>query len=400
MPKNRTLNKKMFNSSLKRSILFENLMRSDVKKVVKILEIEQNRLLAQTVFQLGQHSGGRRSSASIRVLKQKIEKLSYIAHKNFFKRTLIEADKVTKQIVRNENEYFAGFFKENSPDKKFDNIQPQAMKTVATVSPIQGKAFTYRRLNGGSWLTDLTLKESARFNQAILSGFYNGDDLATVVRAIKGTKAAGYADGIFAISRRHANTVTRTGYRFLQEETKKRIIKQVTDRVIYISVLDGRTTVLCADRDQRIYPINIAPGTDDHMGCRSTLSAYFGREGLVGNRYYTEDTRLPKQRRSDFLKEAKADSKGSWKNYSKARRKRLLDKKTIAWENKYTGKASIHSNFKDFFDQSGTKFQRQYLGEKRYRIYKERGLKLDNFITNDSKLKSIKNLNKQYRSVK
>src|SRR3546814_3657942 len=59
-------------------------------------------------------------------------------------------------------------------------------------------------------LSGLESAKAAKIRDAIRMGFVEGQTIDEMVRTLRGTKAAGYADGLLEISRRDAAAVVRT----------------------------------------------------------------------------------------------------------------------------------------------------------------------------------------------
>ena len=75
-------------------------------------------------------------------------------------------------------------------------------------------------------------------------------------------------------TKRQAETIVRTTINHMASTARDMTIKENADlikEVRWISTLDGRTSTVCAGRDQRVYPIDKGPRPPAHYGCRSTV---------------------------------------------------------------------------------------------------------------------------------
>ena len=92
--------------------------------------------------------------------------------------------------------------------------------------------------------TDLT----RRFADTMRKGVIAGETTDQLIRRVRGTKAAEFTDGIMQASRRNAAALVRTSLSAVSAAAREATY-QANDDVIrgtqHISVLDGRTTVIC-----------------------------------------------------------------------------------------------------------------------------------------------------------
>ncbi len=106
-------------------------------------------------------------------------------------------------------------------------------------------------------------------------GLVEGDSIAQIVRRIKGTRAAGFTDGILNKSRHELNTIVRTSVNNVSTQAKELTYEANEDAikgVQYNATLDGRTTQICGNLDGQVFPIMEGPRPPQHFNCRSTTS--------------------------------------------------------------------------------------------------------------------------------
>jgi SPP1 gp7 family putative phage head morphogenesis protein len=133
---------------------------------------------------------------------------------------------------------------------------------------------------GGSllepWLDNMTVTEIKRVQGAIRMGYAQGETTADIVRRIRGTKAAGYSDGILAITKRNAETVARTALQHAAQQARGEVWKKndsVIKRVKWISTLDSTTSITCRSLDGQEYSLDKGPRPPAHPDCRSSTVA-------------------------------------------------------------------------------------------------------------------------------
>ncbi|EMP8442903.1 minor capsid protein, partial [Acinetobacter baumannii] len=135
--------------------------------------------------------------------------------------------------------------------------------------------------------------------------------------------------------------------------------------VRFVSVLDGRTSKLCASLDGSVWEINdpakrVPPL---HPHCRSILVPVEKEGKLPGERPFVMDERkvkdIPKDERSQLI-----------------------------------GQLDANTTFKEFFKKTDDFFQKEWLGPKRYKLYKEGKFDFEKFFDPEGRLYTLDQLRK------
>lgn len=137
----------------------------------------------------------------------------------------------------------------------------------------------------GEWWQRQAGDTLQRFADAMRMGIASGETNAQLIRRIRGgTQNGEPVQGFMEITRRHAESLVRSATQAAASEAKDQTYKQNADiikGVMWVSTLDGRTTLGCAARDGLLYsvgdhqpidhdlPWEGGPG-NRHWGCRST----------------------------------------------------------------------------------------------------------------------------------
>ncbi|MGK7720014.1 minor capsid protein, partial [Acinetobacter baumannii] len=133
-------------------------------------------------------------------------------------------------------------------------------------------------LVGGALVDDLLSKiaETARqkVEYAIRDGINSGKTNQEIVQRIRGTKRLNYEDGLLSSSKTDIERTVRTVRSHVANQTYLDTFKQLGfEYVRFISVLDGRTSKLCAHLDGTVWriddPAKRVPPL--HPNCRSEL---------------------------------------------------------------------------------------------------------------------------------
>jgi SPP1 gp7 family putative phage head morphogenesis protein len=142
---------------------------------------------------------------------------------------------------------------------------PAVLRAIVEESPMEGRLLK-------SWTAGMEAGRADRIEQAIRLGMVQGESTDTIVRRIKGTKAARYSDGVLDISRRYAQSIVRTAVNHVHNQAAQQTWK-ANDNIVkawqYLATLDNRTTTTCAALSGQTFPIGEGPIPPRHIRCRS-----------------------------------------------------------------------------------------------------------------------------------
>lgn len=225
-------------------------------------------------------------------------------------------------------------------------------------------------LAGGALVDDLLsrIAESARqkVEYAIRDGISTGKTNQEIIQRIRGTKRLNFEDGLLNSTKSDIDRTVRTVRSHVANQAYLDSYKKIGfEYVRFVSVLDGRTSKLCASLDGSIWEINdpakrVPPL---HPNCRSILVPVEKDGELVGERPFVMDERrvkdIPKDERSQLI-----------------------------------GQLDANTTFKEFFKKTDDFFQREWLGPKRYKLYKEGKFDFDKFFDPEGRLYTLDQLRK------
>ena len=120
--------------------------------------------------------------------------------------------------------------------------------------------------------TSLAAGKEESIRGAIRLGMVEGETIPEMVRRLMGTKANQYKDGVLEISRRHAETMTRTIVNHTSNQAMQAVYKNNADVVkgwTFTSTLDARTSITCASLSGTQWPTGQGPLPPRHPNCRS-----------------------------------------------------------------------------------------------------------------------------------
>lgn len=119
-----------------------------------------------------------------------------------------------------------------------------------------------------------TERDKVRIVNAIRLASAQGQTTDALVRKIRGTRAAGYKDGIIEATRRNTALMARTSLQHIAVQSREVVWdanKSVIKGLEWASVLDGRTSKICRALDGQVFPVNKGPRPPIHVACRSTV---------------------------------------------------------------------------------------------------------------------------------
>ena len=141
--------------------------------------------------------------------------------------------------------------------------------SLNTFSPDDGKT----RVNIEGALNKFSNNRAEAVRQAIRDGIILGDTNELIADRIR---------DITRVTEAQATTLARTMTNHASSIARDQVVKEnadVLDGVVWLATLDTRTTLLCAGRDQTVYPIDSDyPRPPAHFNCRSTLNIKVNEE--------------------------------------------------------------------------------------------------------------------------
>ena len=160
-----------------------------------------------------------------------------------------------------------------------EGVASAQVAAAALSRPFQG-----RLLSG--WAANVEASRMTAIRNAVRQGFVQGQTTADIIKAIRGTKANGYADGVLNRGRREIAAIVQTALAHTAETARVEFTKAnrgIIKAVRWVSTLDERTSSQCKIRDGLEYtpddfqpighnvPWGDGPGRL-HFNCRSTYT--------------------------------------------------------------------------------------------------------------------------------
>ncbi len=256
----------------------------------------------------------------------------------------------------------------------FNSVPPATLKALAS-SPITGIP-----LKG--WLGKMAANDVSRVEQQIRLGVLQGETIDQMVRRIRGSKAAGFKDGVLATTRREAEMIARTATNHVSTAARQATWEANSDiikGVRWTATLDGRTSPVCQSRDGEVYLVNKGPRPPAHPNCRSTVIPILDGEEILGDRPTVRDTRTRQQRETDFRQEAEDLAGEDWKKMSPAQRNAAIKARRNKWSDENIGQVPSSVTYQTWLKGQSAEFQDEVLGKGKADLFRK-GLTLDKFV--------------------
>lgn len=222
-------------------------------------------------------------------------------------------------------------------------------------------------MSGGALVNELFSKiaddAKQRVEYAIRSGITNGDTTQQIVQRIKGTKRLNYQDGILNVTRGAIERDVRT----IRSHVSNQVVEDTFIQLGYdylkvVATLDGRTSKVCASKDGEVHhkndPFSRPPY---HPNCRTILVGCDKDGNLIGKRPFVAETRpvskIPKDDRDGVI-----------------------------------GQVNSDTNYSSWFSNQSPSFQREWLGNSRYELYKKGGYDINRFVDPQGKMYTLNQL--------
>lgn len=175
-------------------------------------------------------------------------------------------------FAAHESEFTAGTMEAHIPGVEFDLPTASQIRAAVKTRPL-----SVRGADGGKLLDQLvsewTTKERSAVTNAIRRGVVEGQSNGQIVRAIRGTKALRYSDGILATTDRHARAVVHTAVQHVSSAARQEVFaanEDIVKGVRWIATLDRHTCQVCRSLDQAVYGLDAGPRPPIHIADRCT----------------------------------------------------------------------------------------------------------------------------------
>lgn len=125
------------------------------------------------------------------------------------------------------------------------------------------------------YLSGLSDARAKMIRDAVSLGYLESETTDQIVRRIRGTRSAKYADGLMEGSRRHIEGMVRTATNHMANVTQQRFLaanEAVVKGWLFHATMDGRTSITCASLNGKVFKVGEGPVPPRHINCRSAAT--------------------------------------------------------------------------------------------------------------------------------
>jgi len=381
-----------------------NQLRDEFNETLAASEAAMLAMLADRLEQLGQFGPAifpRKARAVERALRDTLD----IRQKPFRD----AQKKLTDSLLEMGTDEAAGtleMLEDVLPVKmKLNAVPPEHIIAAVRKRPFQGKLLK-------DWTAGLQAAEKVRVAALITQGVAEGRTIDELVRAIRGTRAGGFADGILQIGRRDAEAVVRTAVQHVTNAARNDVFEandDIISGIQWVATLDGRTTPICRDRDGKVAMFNGLPVPDGflgleppsarppaHIGCRSVAVAIFDPDGIadkIGERPFVRSSKTRRLREKDFRAESKAEAGAeNWRSMTVKERNAAISDRRREWTRENVGQVAKETTYDEWLTRQPAAFQDEVLGPARGKLFRAGKETSHTFVDSRGKLLTLKQL--------
>lgn len=161
---------------------------------------------------------------------------------------------------------------------EYDFTRPTGtqLRSAVLTNPLAMQDTRYGGLMLSAFIDAAMAPNLDRVVSVIRSGYYQGQTTPEILRAIRGTKAASYTDGIWPGVGRNADAIVRTSLQHAATQAREATWAANSDIVRGVewnATLEARTCAVCGALDGQIYPMDKGPRPPLHPNCRCGVVA-------------------------------------------------------------------------------------------------------------------------------
>lgn len=273
-----TVNERLFDEAVSHSIDLSKYSAGVTRRMIALLNKVDADLAAALSAALERLPAESYTVARMELLLGAVRELNAQAYASVLQALLVEA----QELAAYETGYQLSLFQSLIP------APVQVLFPLASVSPAQVHAAAMARPFQGrllrDWAANVEAGRMTAIRNAIRVSYVEGKTASEIVRAIRGSRAEGYADGLLQRPRRDLMAVVNTALSHTASTAREQFTGANSDIIKatrWVSTLDNKTSAPCRIRDQKQYdavthkpighkfPWLQGPGKI-HWNCRST----------------------------------------------------------------------------------------------------------------------------------
>lgn len=262
------------------------------------------------------------------------------------------------------------------------------LKAIVLEEFFQGK-------NLKQWAKNVEQADINRIQDQIRLGLTLNESNQQIAARVIGTAKTKGRDGVTQISRKNAESITRTAINHIGNRVKQEFAKANRDFIskeVYVATLDGRTTAVCRANDGKFFDVGQGPIPPLHFNCRSLRVPVFDgkllgerpskpvTEKLILKRFAEQNSIQAVSKRADLPRGLKT----KYDVFARGEISRLV------------GQVQSDVDYQDWLLKQPIGFQNEVLGVAKAKLFRDGGLTLDKFVNRTGDELTLDQLKKKY----
>jgi SPP1 gp7 family putative phage head morphogenesis protein len=371
----KTTNEEILDAVIRHQIYLQRYSGMVRNKITKLLNASEHELARRIRDQL-RNSAGLGTSIEWRRLQSLLAALDAIRLKSWEGARKLLLDEM-EQLAYQEPIILSGLYTTPIP-VQVSTVLPSNgfLRAVALSRPFEGRLLK-------EWADNMQAEDIRRIHSAVQAGMIAGEDHATIAQRVVGRARLLGADGVTEVTRRQVQTIVRTAVQHVANGARDAFFdsnKTLFKLEQFVATLDSRTTPICRSLDGKKYKIGKGPRPPLHFQCRSLrVAAVDGT--LLGDRPAkptTERLLVQEYAKRNGLGDIKSrdalprGTKGDYDQWARGRIRQIV------------GPVPASETYQTWLMGQSVAFQEEVLGEKKARLFRVGGLKLDKFVDYNS----------------
>ena len=258
-------NERLEDDVIRHAVFLERYSKGVVRRMLGLLR-EADKDLAVRLATLGDRSN---DDVRIQIIQRRAD----------IKRTTAELTDALRRMLEGDVGAIADFevdFMKSAGGRVLadsaGDLSKEVVRAAAMSKPFSGVHLKWAKLT--EHVTEWGRRRTRLAEQAIKRGYIEGESVADIIRALRGTRRLNYRDGLLDQTRREIEAIARTSINHISNAAHMEVYKEAEDDlegVRWVSILDSRTSPICRARSGKIYPVGDGPRPPAHPNCRSRV---------------------------------------------------------------------------------------------------------------------------------
>lgn len=275
---------------IRHMVYLERYKASEVKRIIKVLDttiipdLETQIQKRVEAISASPFKGSKAKLAQLEGLKKALERLSDKMSATLKKELSRDLDELALQEAQ---------WQIDSIEDALTTELNMSMPAPALISGLADK-FPFAGYTLDDWFKSLSKSQQGNLTKAIQQSIIEGETVSQTMQRVRGTRATGYTDGVLSTTRRQAEAIVRSSVNHVTNQARFKMFslnKDLFSGLKWTATLDGRTTLICATLDGKVFPVDKGQRPPAHVNCRSTMTPILKSAKELGLKNIPETTR-------------------------------------------------------------------------------------------------------------